>query len=180
MRKGTGLGLATVFGIVRQHHGLVRVSSVVDRGTIFDVLLPIVATTHASEAPTASVEVNPRGDETILVVEDDAAVRRVTCLALERHGYTVITAESGPAALDQLAAHGAGIDLLLTDVVMPEGMTGIELAAQVSRYAPRVRVILTSGYSADLAERASEHRFLQKPCRPHELLVAVRDVLDGR
>ena len=178
--KGTGLGLATVFGIVRQHHGLVRVTSVVNQGTTFDVLLPVVrGEADVDEAPVA-VKANPRGTETILVVEDDAAVRRVTQLALERHGYTVIVADSGPAALDQLAEHGPRIDLLLTDVVMPEGMTGIELAAQVALHAPRVKVILTSGYSPDLAERASEHRFIQKPCRPHDLLVAVREVLDGR
>ncbi len=181
--KGTGLGLATVFGIVKQHGGSLSVESEVGRGTTFQIYLPTTEATGES-----SVEVIPKakprgGTETILLVEDDYAVRMLTCAVLERVGYRVLKASHGVAALKIAEQHQDAIHLLFTDIVMPEDMSGLELAARLQARMPALRVIFTSGYSADIAGRELTlqlgQNFIQKPASPQELLETVRRCLDG-
>ncbi len=179
--KGTGLGLATVYGIVQQHHGWVAVTSELGRGTTFQVYLP--AAKGAPVRPeTLTVPKLPRGTETILVAEDEPAVRSLVGNLLRRCGYTILTAESGVAALDVWQEHRDKIQLLLTDMVMPDGMTGYDLARQLRSEQPQLKVIYTSGYSADIFGKDStlirDGHFLQKPYHPHQLAQTVRDCLD--
>jgi PAS domain S-box-containing protein len=181
--KGTGLGLATVFGIAQQHHGWIRVYTEVGHGTVFHLYLPAAAadaTVAAEELVEAQV---PGGAETILLVEDEAALRALVRNVLERHGYTVLDAPSGAAALVTPEPTAGRIDLLLTDVVMPDGVTGYELADALRARWPGLKVIYMSGYSVETLSRRSVLReglnFLQKPFQPLQLLSAVRRRLDG-
>ncbi len=178
--KGTGLGLATVFGIVQQHQGWIEVDSTVGTGTTFKVFLPAAA----SNATSFSQETRKvlGGTETILVVEDEPALRHLALIMLRKHGYRVLEAASGVKALPVWEEHAAEIDLLLTDLMMPDGMTGHELAEQLRAKRPNLKVIYISGYSpefagADLALKEGIN-FLQKPFPPHKLLQTVRDCLD--
>jgi len=179
--RGTGLGLATVYGIVQQHHGWVAVTSEVGRETTFHVYLPAVKGAPVkSEALTAPKL--PRGNETILVAEDEPAVRSLVDNLLRRCGYTVLTAESGVAALEVWKGHRDKIQLLLTDMIMPDGMTGFDLAQRLRSEQPGLKVVYTSGYSADIFGKDStlirDGHFLQKPYHPHQLAQTVRDCLD--
>lgn len=181
--KGTGLGLATVFGIIKQHGGAITVESKVDHGTTFLVYLPIHAVSEPSK-PEHITKPRPRGGtETILLVEDDTSVRLLTRIVLERAGYTVLDASDGKAAMELGSKHRNKIRLILTDIVMPGGMNGRELAARLQKEDPRLQVILTSGYSSEIAGRDIDlqprQKFLQKPAPPHELLTVIRDSLDS-
>lgn len=181
--KGTGLGLATVFGIVQQHRGWLEVESQPGQGTTFHIFLP------ANEAGTAAPDPEPTrarpigGSETILLVEDDQAVRQVTQMLLVQHGYRVLEAADGVEALRLWREQEGRIDLLITDLVMPEGLGGRELAAQLRAQRPGLKVIFTSGYSAELAGReltlGPGQAFLPKPCPPQQLLATVRTCLDS-
>jgi PAS domain S-box-containing protein len=183
--QGTGLGLATVFGIIKQHGGAVQVESEPGRGTSFHVFLPARATEELLDAALAvsSPAKASRGTETILVVEDDASVRAVTRVTLKRHGYQVLEASHGVEALRVWEQHGGQINLLLTDIVMPEGINGRELAARLQQYKPDLRVVFTSGYSADIAGRELKlqagQNFIQKPSLPQEILDIIRRSLDS-
>ena len=181
--KGTGLGLATVYGIVRQTGGHIWPYSEPGRGTTMRVYLPRVdAPADPIEHPKDAAPETLRGSETILVVEDEAPVRAVTRQLLERNGYTVLEAPDGPAALALVDAEEGGrhIDLLLTDVIMP-GMSGRELAAQLNARRPNVRVLFMSGYTDDAVVRHGMLEpglaYLEKPFRPTALLRKVRGVL---
>jgi len=180
--KGTGLGLATVYGIVKQAGGFIWVYSEPDQGTSFKVYLPEVDAT--AERPTAVAGARvPRGTETVLLVEDAALVRAVTKQVLERQGYMVLEAADGEAALQLAQRHRGPIHLLLTDVVMPR-VSGRELAEQFARLRPDTSVLYTSGYTDDSVVRhgilESGTAYLQKPFSPESLARKVRDVLDGR
>ena len=177
--EGTGLGLAMVYGIVQQSGGEVTVTSQLGKGSRFSVYLPWVgdsAAAGASEAGAAAIG----GLETILVAEDEEAVRRLTTVALRRGGYTVLEACSGAEALAVHAASRDRIALLVTDVVMPK-MSGLELATQLSRLQPDLKVLCVSGYSAEAvgAKGPMAWPFLAKPFVLTVLLARVRDVLDA-
>jgi two-component system, cell cycle sensor histidine kinase and response regulator CckA len=176
--KGVGLGLATVYGIVRSSGGYIQMASVVGDGTTFEILLPLAA----DPARPAAAGADQRGTETILLVEDEDGVRRVARLALEARGYRVLAAEGGAAALRLLAGHSEPIDLLVTDVSMP-GMSGRELVEAVRKERPGLRVLYVSGYTDDavvrLGVREATDPFLQKPFTPAALANKVRSVLDG-
>jgi len=179
--KGTGLGLATVFGIVQQHRGWVDVTTEVGRGTAIDVYLP--SAPPASSRTSTSTAVRPSGGtETILVVEDEAAVRRLLRMTLERRGYRVIEVSTGADALKVWGAHQAEVALLLTDVLMPGGVSGHDLSRRLRAQAPGLRVIYCSGYNPETAGRdltiGEGEAFLQKPFTATDLLATVRRLLD--
>jgi two-component system cell cycle sensor histidine kinase/response regulator CckA len=179
--KGSGLGLATAFGIVAQHGGRIDVSSTVGRGTTFEVVLP--AANAAPLRPAAAEVAAPHGGtETILLVEDEPGVRMLTRTVLERGGYRVMEAANGADGLRAWVESGGRVDLVLTDVVMPDGMSGRELADRLQKGRPKLRVIFTSGYSTDFAGRElalkDGQSFLPKPSTPKEILDAVRRSLD--
>jgi CheY-like chemotaxis protein len=180
--KGTGLGLATTYGIVQQHGGWIEVDSQIGRGTEFRVFFPRVGTEMPAAAPAATPAPAPRGRETILVVEDEAGVRALVIKLLQGLGYRMLQAQSGPHALDVWRQQGDAVDLLITDIVMPDGMNGVELAERLRRQRPELKVIYTSGYLADLSrEDISRHSdaYIAKPFSLIELARLVRRTLDG-
>jgi two-component system, cell cycle sensor histidine kinase and response regulator CckA len=178
--EGTGLGLATVYGIVTQSGGHVEVFSEVGVGTTFKVYLPRVDA-PAEAGPAGPESPAPRGAETLLVVEDDPAVRALTCLVLRAAGYAVLESESGQEAVGLAAAHPGRVDLLVTDVVMP-GLGGRELAGRLSERSPGLKVLYLSGYTEDAVVRHGVREeqvdFLQKPFSPATLARKVREILD--
>jgi PAS domain S-box-containing protein len=181
--RGTGLGLATVHGIVEQSGGHVDVKSTVGEGTTIRVFLPRQADPHSGPAPVANPTGEPEGGhETILLAEDEESVRRLTAMLLERAGYRVIAAADGKAALDAAAAHEGRIDLLLTDVIMP-GLNGRQLADRFATIHPEARVLFMSGYAGEALSAQgvldSSVAFLAKPFVPSELARKVREALDG-
>jgi two-component system, cell cycle sensor histidine kinase and response regulator CckA len=180
--QGTGLGLATVYGIVKQSNGFIWVSSEVGEGTSFKIYLPLLDQAPEVYAGNLSSEAPTGGTETILLAEDAAAVRVAARQILERYGYTVIEAPNGTVALGT-AQRAAKIDLLLTDVVMPE-MSGRELAEQFVSLRPGAKVLFMSGYTDDAIIRRAVLRpgaaYLQKPFSPDTLARKVREVLDSR
>jgi CheY-like chemotaxis protein len=184
VNKGTGLGLATVYGIVKQHRGIVRGDNRPEGGAIFQVWLPACA--EAAEAPPAAPHPAPaearQGSETILLVEDNEQVRTLARIVLAREGYTVLEADGGNRALALLARHEGPVHLLLTDVVMPE-MNGKELFRRINRRRPEVRVLYMSGYAddviADCGVMDAEVHFIQKPFSVRALSVKVREALGG-
>jgi signal transduction histidine kinase len=180
--KGSGLGLATVYGIVKQSGGYIWVTSEVGRGTTFRIYLPEF-TGPATELPVAPAPASPRGAETILIVEDEAAVRRMASRALSSQGYAVLEAENGAEALELLARAQGPVDLVLSDVVMPV-LNGRELSERLAVDRPDIRVLFMSGYTDDDIVRRGLMRpgapFLQKPFLPADLARKVREVLKGR
>jgi CheY-like chemotaxis protein len=183
--KGTGLGLATVYGIVKQHEGWIEVTSEPGKGTTFNVFLPpcaeSVASTQAESDPIAFVR---GGSETVLLVEDEPVLRDLAHLILEECGYNVHDAGSGPEALDVWDRHQDEIDLLLTDMVMPENVSGVELAEKLLAQKPTLKIVFVSGYTVDDVStaflRKNNHaHFLQKPYNRTNLSRTVRDALDG-
>ena len=182
--EGTGLGLATVHGIVSQSRGGIAVESQPGAGTTFRIFFPRCGHEASSgdrdESDADPVEAVPRAG-TVLVVEDEASVRRLIAGVLEKAGYGVLSAESGPAALAVLRAHSGTVDMLLSDVVMPE-MSGPELARALREHDPGLRVCFMSGYTEDEVFRhgiqTSDETFLEKPFTPAELERRVRSLLD--
>jgi CheY-like chemotaxis protein len=179
---GTGLGLATVYGIVKQSNGAISVYSEPGLGTTFKVYLPRVL--EPADAVAAAPAAGLRGGtETILLVEDNEMVRTLTCEILKRQGYTVVEAQHGADALDIARRYHGPIHLLLTDVVMPE-MSGPELVSRLAPHRPQMKIVYMSGYTAD----AIDHQgmldggieFLPKPIGLDTLVRKLREVLDGR
>jgi two-component system, cell cycle sensor histidine kinase and response regulator CckA len=194
--KGTGLGLATVYGIVEQHHGWIEVTSEVGVGTTFKLFLPKskearpqmpietpVTTTSATSASSAATTHVQRGErETILLVEDEPALRELAKVVLEDCNYRILEAGSGVQALKVWEQHRNEIDMLLTDMVMPEGMSGRDLAEKLQAERPGLKVLYSSGYSPDVIggqfKLPPNSFFLPKPYLPPKLASAVRECLD--
>lgn len=181
--KGTGMGLATAYGIVKQHNGWIEVESKSGFGSTFAVYLPASAKTPARKEKKQPMSQALGGKETILVVEDEEPVRRFVRDLLSEYGYTVRLASNGVEALELWKNDSDEIDLLLTDVVMPQQISGLELADRLTRDRHDLKVIYTSGYSIELLDRhfgsRSDVNFLPKPYHPLKLAEAVRSCLDA-
>lgn len=179
--KGTGLGLATVFGIVRQSGGCINVYSEPGIGSTFKIYFPALRGANAVEN-AALPQPSTGGGETVLLVEDDHAVRRLATAALAKFGYVVLAAATGDEALKIAEQQGNVIDLLLTDVIMP-GMSGPKLVTALREKAPHLKAVFMSGYTDDAVVRhgflAADVAFLQKPFTPAGLAQKIRQVLDG-
>jgi CheY-like chemotaxis protein len=179
--RGTGLGLATVFGIVKQAGGFLEVESEVGVGTSFRIFLPVsdepvvVAAPEAAAAPLTS-----SGGETILLVEDEDEIRELATLMLEGRGYHVIPAADAEKALILAEEHGSGIQALITDVVMPR-ISGVQLAEILAKKMPELRILFVSGHCRESIQpetlAANRAEYLQKPYRSDSLVAAVQQVL---
>jgi PAS domain S-box-containing protein len=182
--QGTGLGLATVYGIIKQHRGWIEVQSQVGRGTTFDIYLPASAKTVAVPASNGSRVGVRGGTETILLVEDEPAVLTMAKSILQRLGYQVLAARCGDEAVPIWQQNASKISLLLTDMVMPGSLNGRDLAEKLLQEGTGLKVVYTSGYSIDLVgpglATSKNFVFLQKPYHPEMLAQTVRDCLDGK
>ncbi len=181
--KGTGLGLATVYGIIKQHQGWIEVESTVGKGSTFRIYIPYLGNQAPMEKPTAQITIRG-GTETILLVEDEKPVRELVARVLEKHGYTVLQAATGVEAVEIWRDRKEDIALMLTDLVMPDNMNGRELAEKLWTDRADLKVIFSSGYSADIVGKdfrlEPELNYLQKPYQPQTLILAVRRCLDGK
>ena len=180
--KGTGMGLATVYGIVKQNEGLVDVCSELGKGTTFKIYLPRYVTEEVIQATAEAKRDHPRGSETILLVEDEKSVRVTTGLFLESLGYTLLVAETPEQALRLVAEHSGEIHLLITDVVMP-GMNGRDLANRLAELRPMIKRLFVSGFTADIiAQRGildNGVNLLTKPFSREQVARRIRDLLDS-
>jgi signal transduction histidine kinase len=181
--KGTGLGLAMVYGIVKQSGGHIWVYSEPGHGTSFKIYFPVVRGFSANPQPLERNVALPRGSETILVVDDDASLREVTSEFLRGGGYTVLLAESAAHAIQIAESHEGVIDFLLTDVIMPK-MNGRELASRLSKPRPEMKVLYVSGYAGGVVQDGMSGslegglEFLQKPYTRKQVMQKIRDILD--
>jgi len=181
--KGTGLGLATVYGISKQHEGWIDVASEPNKGATFSVFFLANSQPVEARSPQAALDTEvPPGNETILIVEDEPVLRDMAHVILQDCGYRVIEASSGREALMIWQRHQGAIDLVLTDVVMPEGVSGMDLARKLLDSKPKLKIVFASGYSMDNLDTAFVHAgraaFLQKPYTHVTLAQAVRHALD--
>jgi CheY-like chemotaxis protein len=180
--KGTGLGLATVYGIVQQHRGWVEVTSVPGAGSTFEVYLPATEKSDAQQPIETTLLMRRGQQETILLVEDEAMVRLVTARGLQMLNYRVIEASDGKMALDLWTKHSHDIRLLLTDMIMPQGWSGLELAERFQQDNPDLKVIIASGYSTEISARGIPTKpgllYLPKPFEMLNLASAIRTCLD--
>jgi CheY-like chemotaxis protein len=179
--KGTGLGLATVHGIVAQHKGWVEVESELGKGSTFKVFLP--ATTKRKIEPTHTEKMAViKGHESILLVEDEASLRQVVAKGLRLLGYRVLEAENGQTAMKLWQENSQQIDLLFSDMRMPEGLTGLDLAEKLKKENPNLKVIISSGYHMEIAGEGKPSSgdivFFQKPFEFEALSKKIRDCLD--
>jgi PAS domain S-box-containing protein len=180
--KGTGLGLATVYGFAKQSGGTVRITSEVDRGTKVRLLFPATQATAQREASPSPKVAERHGSETVLVVDDRPEVAETARVILEDFGYQVLVSHSPREAITLMEDDGR-IDMLFSDLIMPGGMTGVGLARAARERQPKIRILLTTGFAANSLERSSvggsEFEIINKPYRRMELVRRVRQVLDG-
>jgi CheY-like chemotaxis protein len=180
--KGTGLGLAVVHGVVKQGGGQIEVQSAVNRGTRFKIFFPVAGQPGSPEMNAATPKNIQGGTETLLLVEDEQVVREIAEQALESAGYTVLAAANDEEAIAIAQGHSGKIDLLVTDVVLPQ-MNGRQLADALRNRHPHLKVLFISGYAPDLVLRRGvlegEVDFLEKPFTPMLLGSKIRAVLDG-
>jgi two-component system, cell cycle sensor histidine kinase and response regulator CckA len=178
--KGTGLGLAMAYGVVKQNNGFINVYSEVGKGTTFRIYLPEVTSTVEQRADE-KIQSPLGGTETILLVEDDQALRKLAVTLLDKYGYSVIDAIDGDDALARFKEHKESIDLLITDVVIPK-RSGIEVFEEIRKFNPEMKVLFLSGYAKDITQNKgildTNVNFLQKPISPNTLLKKIRDILD--
>ncbi len=181
--KGTGLGLATVYGAIKQNNGFVNVNSTLGQGTIFSIYIPRYISTTDNETHEIVLEVNQHGNETILLVEDEPAILRLTTTVLQNHGYNVLTASTPKEAIQIAQAPNVKFDLLITDVVMPE-MNGRELSKILGSIFPNLKHLFMSGYTADIIASQGvldeNVNFIQKPFSMREITSKVREMLDRK
>jgi PAS domain S-box-containing protein len=181
--RGTGLGLATVFGIMRQHKGWIEVRSAPGEGSCFTAVLPATEPERPDPKLDDRLEKHRRGSETILLVEDEASLRKALPDFLRKLGYRVLVAANGEEALAQWKVEGARIDLLLSDVVMPGGLTGLDLADRLLREQPSLRVILMSGYNSEIFQEGFSRGpglcFIPKPFTMVAMSSLIRQHLDA-
>ncbi len=179
--KGTGLGLAVVFGIIKQHDGFITLDSQPGLGTVFKIHLPLVDEPEAVERQPESKEMAVGGSETILLAEDDNAVRTLAKCVLTENGYTVIDAVDGLEAVRKFVEHGETIDLLILDLIMPK-MDGPAALEGIRKIRPGIKTIFFSGYSPDIIQQKvpllNGVHLVSKPVSPTELLREVRRALD--
>jgi len=178
--KGTGLGLAMVYGIIKQHSGYINVYSEPGKGTTFKIYLPLALS--AIEAPVPETgSILPRGTETVLLAEDDKTVRNLTKTILENFGYTVIAAVDGEDAIQKFVEHRDVVELLILDIIMPK-RNGKEVAEEIQKIQPGIKILYTSGYTADIVHKKGileeSVNFISKPISPMDFLSKVREVLD--
>jgi CheY-like chemotaxis protein len=180
--KGTGLGLATVYGIVKQHRGWIEVQSKVGAGTTFKVFFPVAGDAgHLSISSTPESEAVQGGKETILLVEDEKDLLELMKEVLQQYKYRILTASCGAEALQVWEEQKGRIDMILTDIIMPGGMTGDELATEMKRRNPDLKIIYASGYTSAFVGRdfgQDDVAFLAKPYQPHQVAQLIRDTLD--
>ena len=181
---GTGLGLATVYGIVGQHQGWIEVESAVGRGTTVRVYLPAADAAISATKTGVSAGAVVGGHEGVLIVEDNEGVRRLLCTILQHLGYRVVEAVSGDEAVRLWPSIAAGVDVVITDMVMPGSVDGRELARRLRHEKPALKVMISSGYSSDMAEVVADAEpgvtFLPKPYQVGTLAQALRQCLDAK
>ena len=181
--KGTGLGLAIVYGIIKQHNGFINLYSEPGNGSVFRIYLPLLAQTDDSSQEQAVMALPRGGSETILVAEDDPAVRKLVVSLLKDYGYEVLVAENGKGAIVQFTANSERIRLILMDMIMPK-LSGKAAADAILKLQPETKILFTSGYTADfIRNRGMEEEGLElimKPVQPLELLRKIREMLDSK
>ncbi len=179
--EGTGLGLAISYGIIKQHHGFMKVYSEPDQGTVFKIFLPLSEETTTGDKKAEADAPVRGGNETVLIAEDEASLRKLTKTILESFGYSVITAKNGEDAITKFMESRKRISLVLLDMIMPK-KSGKEVSEAIVKIAPRMKVLFASGYAMDNITNkemtASDFDFIHKPFRPKDLLIKVREVLD--
>jgi len=181
--EGTGLGLSIVYGFIKQSGGYIHVYSEEGHGTVFRIYLPKAQAEGESVQAGTEKDTLPQGGETILVVEDDDEVRNVVVSMLERLGYKVIAAQNGRMALEILKREHQNIDLMFADIVMPDGMNGVEVATKAKEYYPGLKVLFTSGYTENAIpdyQLLSGQDLIGKPYRRNELAKKIRQILDRK
>jgi two-component system, cell cycle sensor histidine kinase and response regulator CckA len=180
--KGTGLGLYTVYGIVKQHKGWLTVKSKIDKGTSFALYFPALANSEIASISTTEPPLSG-GGETILLVEDEVALREMARTILTGFNYRIITAGCGPEAIEVWEKHKDEISMLFTDIVMPKGLSGIDIGEKFHQEKPSLRILYTSGYQLDAIPRSMKIRetgtFIPKPYIPSDLAKVIRQVLDS-
>ena len=179
--KGTGLGLAMAYGIIKQHNGYINVYSEPESGTTFRIYLPAIESTEEVVVKTAIEPLPSHGSETILVAEDDGALRKLFSTVLQAYGYKVILAKDGEEAIRRFMDNKDKIQLVMLDMIMPK-KSGKEVYDKIKQMRPDIKTLFSSGYSADRIDKDSMHKggfdFIMKPASPKDLLKKIRELLD--